>query len=60
MTNVKKHISEYGFSTSQSVAHLEIGNTGTTRFRLQLDIAGSLILWKSTDSGKNWTIEKQF
>ena len=60
MTDVGKYLSAKGFSTSENIAFLEIGNTSATRFRLQIDMGGSLILWKSIDSGKNWNIEKQF
>ena len=60
LTDVGKYLSAYGFSTHANIAFLEIGNTSATRFRLQIDMAGSLILWKSIDSGKNWNIEKQF
>ena len=60
LTDVGKYISANGFSTSKNIAFLEIGNTSATRFRLQIDMSGTLRLWKSIDSGKNWNIEKQF
>ena len=60
LTDVSKYLSANGFSTSENVAFLEIGNTSATRFRLQIDMSGTLRLWKSIDSGKNWNIEKQF
>ena len=60
LTDVGKYLSANGFSTSENIAFLEIGNTSATRFRLQIDMSGSLRLWKSIDSGKNWNIEKQF
>ena len=60
LTDVGKYISAHGFSTSENIAFLEIGNTSATRLRLQIDMSGNLRLWKSIDSGKNWNIEKQF
>lgn len=60
LLDVGNHLSAYGFSTSENFAFLEIGNASATRLRLQIDMNGTLRLYKSTDGGENWTIEKQF